>query len=122
MAAAISFGILLSCAKDNVEDSKLNNQTPSNLTCDERAVTFAVNIEPYITQNCAIPGCHNQSTSGGVRLDSYALISAEAQKSRFVNILKHNPGFSPMPKGRPKASADKIAEIECWIAAGTPNN
>jgi len=122
LALAISFGLFFSCTKDNVEESIVNNPAPSNLTCAERAVTFAVNIQPYITQTCATPGCHNQSTAGGVRLDSYALIASEAKKSRFINVLKHNLGFSPMPKGKPKASADQIAEIECWIADNTPNN
>ena len=119
---AASMLAIIACKKDSVEENTPSNDTPSTLTCAERAVTFSANIEPYITATCATPGCHNASTSGGVRLETYEQISAEAKNSRFINVIKHTPGFSPMPKGRPKASADQIAEIECWISDGTPNN
>lgn len=107
---------LTSCYKDNEE-----NLYPRTGNCNTEAVTFSKIILPQISAQCA--SCHSGSgASAGIRLTNYSEISAAIDAGRFMGSIKHQAGFSAMPKGGAKMSDCSISQIEAWIANGKPNN
>ena len=108
------FGVV-SCKKDKA----LPFQEP--VLCDSIPASFSVDVEPIITSTCAVSGCHNAATAtNGVVLETYAQISAEA--NRFICNIKHQAGCEPMPFVGQKLSDSTIRSIQCWIQSGTPEN
>jgi cytochrome c553 len=106
---------LNSCYYDNVED--LYPQTD----CDTANITFANDVNPIINNNCT--GCHNNSfASGGVNLETYDNIVSVANNGSLMGVIKHESGWSPMPKNGNKLSDCDISKLEIWISDGTPNN
>ncbi len=107
---------LNSCYYDNVEDLY-----PEQPFCDTTNVTFANDIYPIINNNCV--GCHNNTfASGGVNLESYDNIILVANNGSLMGAVKHQSGWSPMPKNGNKLNYCSIRKLEIWINDGTPNN
>lgn len=123
-AASIFLAAISACEKDKAEPIGGGNpqDTVTQLTlCDTVNFTYTADVEPIIKGNCSFSGCHgNGSQSGGVNLNSYSSVAAEAQKAQFLGSIKHESGFSRMPQGRPKLSDEQIETIECWIKQNTP--
>jgi hypothetical protein len=114
----IGLGCFASCYYDSEEALYPNLDN----SCDTSAVTYSGSIAPMINDNCI--GCHGSgsfSTSGGnIRIDGYADVSSQAD--RILGAIKHNPAFSPMPKGAGKLTDCQITMFEIWIRDGKPNN
>jgi hypothetical protein len=92
-------------------------------SCDTSNVTYAGSISPILLQYCTM--CHgsNFATSGGgVNLNDYANVKTYVDNGKFIGTIKHDTGFSPMPKGGGKISDCNITIIEKWINSGSPNN
>lgn len=95
--------------------------------------SFARNILPIFSVNCAIAGCHNDSTAAsGLRLNSYVnvmrgsrygavIFPYDAQTSRLVRRIK---GIETprMPKNRPSLATSDQGLISNWINGGARNN
>lgn len=114
--AIISMFILNSCYYDNVED--LYPQPPA---CDTSSVTFAGDVMPIINANCF--ACHSGSApSGNVKLETYDNIVASVNNGGLMGTIRHESGWSPMPKNGAKLDNCSITKLEIWIADGTPNN
>ena len=75
-------------------------------------VSFATDVNPIITANCATVSCHNGNRRP--TLNSYSTISANA----FAILSAIN---SNMPPGG-HLSTEQIGLITCWVNAGAPNN
>lgn len=107
---------LNSCYYDNVEE--LYPQPP---TCDTLNVTFSNDVLPVINTNCA--GCHGSSApAGNISLTNYSEIVASAQNGSLMGTIKHENGWSPMPKNGNTLTDCTILKLDAWIATGTPNN
>ena len=90
-------------------------------TCVTEGVTYQFDIQPIIDNNCNV--CHNSvSRQGGIILEGYDNLSQYAANGRLLGVIKHQSGFSPMPKDQGKLPDCTIAQIEAWINAGYPNN
>lgn len=88
--------------------------------CDTENVSFASDIAPIISNNCA--SCHSGTNpNGGVRLTNYNEISVVAQSGLLLNVLTASNGAPQMPQA---GSLDdcSIDKIEKWINDGYPNN
>ncbi len=110
------FFSLHSCYYDNVEE--LYPQAPA---CDTTNVTYSVTVWPIIENNCT--SCHNAGfPSGNVSLSNYDEIVAAVKNGSLLGTIRHENGWSPMPKGGGKLADCDIKKIETWINAGTPNN
>jgi hypothetical protein len=80
-------------------------------------VTFSGDIQPLISQNCALSGCH--ATGGqSPSLTSYQLIASNRDK---IMARAVNGAPSPMPASglMSKSNRDKLAT---WISQGALNN
>jgi len=117
----ISFGLvtlifLNSCYYDTVEELY-----PLPPPCDTSNITFSNEILPMINSRCT--GCHSGSApSGNVYLESYDDIVTAATNGSLLGTIRHEAGWSPMPKNGAKLDNCTISKLEIWIADGTPNN
>jgi mono/diheme cytochrome c family protein len=114
----LSVALLSSCYYDNEEDL-YGGITPA---CDTTQVTFAGTIFPILEQaNCV--SCHSGTApSAGIRLDSHAEVIKHANSGALLGVIRHEPAWSPMPKGGNKLSDCTISKIETWVSQGSPNN
>jgi hypothetical protein len=101
--------------------SCVDHNFPLTTPCDQgTGVSFQNDVQPIIEAKCAIPGCHNGSTSlpnwnNFATLQDYALTSD--LRSLVVNRqmpVAGSPGGS--------LSQDEIDTIVCWIDNGAQNN
>lgn len=114
----LCIGIISSC----VNNSKEAIEEELGL-CDTTDISFQNEIKPIIEQFCSTSGCHNNtSIAGGYNLDGYDNIKNVALGNRFLGSIRHETGFSHMPKGTDKLTDCQIQQIEIWIADGAPNN
>jgi len=105
-----------SCYYDNVED--LYPQLPE---CDTTNVTYSNSVWPVINSNCT--GCHGgNAPAGNIRLENYNDISSAANNGSLLGTIRHENGWSPMPKGGGKLNNCDITKIETWVNQGTPDN
>ena len=105
-----------SCYYDNIED--LYPQLPE---CDTTNVTYSNNVWPVINANCT--SCHGGGApAGNIRLENYNDISSAANNGSLLGTIRHENGWSPMPKGGGKLNNCDVAKIEIWVNQGTPDN
>lgn len=110
--------IMYSCYYDNMEYlyPELNNN------CDTTHVTFSGSVVPILQNNCW--SCHSNSSSasfgGNIRLQDYADISAMGDRIR--GAIKHESGYSAMPKNGGMIDACSIRQFDIWLSAGKPDN
>lgn len=110
------FLTLHSCYYDNVEE--LYPQAP---LCDTTNVTYSGTVWPIVNNNCT--ACHSGGfPSGNVSLSNYDEVAAAAANGSLLGTIRHENGWSPMPKGGGKLADCDINKIETWVNAGTPNN
>ncbi|MBD2722945.1 c-type cytochrome [Hymenobacter armeniacus] len=87
-------------------------------------VTYANVISPIFDAHCR--ECHGSTVysvkGGGNNFGDYQAINSYFSPSKLLGCIRHDPGFDPMPQGRPKLSDCDIQRIEAWIAAGKKNN
>ncbi len=95
--------------------------------------SFSRNILPIMNVNCAIVGCHNDSSAAaGLRLNSYnnvmkgskygaVVYPYDAQGSKVVKRIKGTE-TPRMPKNRPALSTSDQGLISNWINGGARNN
>lgn len=116
LAAIIFVASLQSCYYDNEED--LYPQPPP---CDTSFITYSESIWPVINDNCT--NCHSGSApSGNIRLSNYDEIVDAANDGSLLGTIRHDAGWSPMPKGGAKLPDCDITKIEMWVADGSPDN
>lgn len=101
---------------------------PASGTASDSA--FAQLVQPVLKEYCV--NCHGpEKAKGGLRLDSYAavmkggehgpvVLASDAEKSILLKVLalpaEHDDHMPP--DGKPQPSADDLALLKWWIAAG----
>jgi len=105
----------------------------TNLVLVSMGGSFARNVLPIFMVNCAIVGCHDDSTAGaGLRLNSYSNVMKgsrygaviypyDAQNSKAVRRIK-GIDTPRMPKNRPALSTADQGLITNWVNGGARNN
>ena len=113
--------IFVSCYYDKEEE--IYPEVLVYVDLDTVVVSYAADIEPIINNECY--SCHSgNNAQAGVKLDGYTNFSSYALKpnSNLLAVIKHQPGFSPMPQPLGKLSNRSINMIEKWINDGAINN
>lgn len=88
--------------------------------CNLGSVSFAADVQPIISNNCA--SCHTGATpTGGIVFSNHSEIAALANSGKLMNALTASNGISQMP---PSGQIDdcNMDKITKWIEDGTPNN
>ena len=111
-----SFLSLESCKKDVTA-----KPAPKVFVCDTTTISFATDVLPIFQQNCSTSGCHDAATNtNGFTFENYTQISGGINYA--IDLMKHTTGFIQMPYQLDKLHDTLIDKIDCWIAAGVPNN
>ena len=106
-----SLTIISGCAYDNAEELYGEKMCPPGGT------SFSVEIQPIITLNCAVAGCH---VSGQQRpsLETYSEIAANADKIKF----RTSNGTMPPSTSGLSLNQSEIDAIACWVDDGAQDN
>jgi hypothetical protein len=91
------------------------------------SVHFKSFVLPILIQNCSFSGCHaGNNPPNGVFLDTYQHVKDQLllvnNTPKLLGVIRHDPGFDPMPQGRPPLDLCTITKIEKWIAEGAKQN
>lgn len=110
------------CYYDSVEE--LYPPSSQGNACDTAAYTYALTIEPIITDNCN--KCHSiksaSSLGGNIITEGHANLSVIAKNGKLYGSISHNSQYSAMPKSAAKLTTCEISYIKRWIADGELNN
>ena len=91
-------------------------------TCDTLNIGFASAISTLLNSKCL--NCHSNTTAAAfgnsIKLEDYSDVKSREQD--ILGSIKHQPPYSPMPKGSGKLNACLIRQFELWVAAGGQNN
>ncbi len=87
--------------------------------CDTENVTWTADVQPLISSNCAISGCH-VSGAQTPDLSTYAAVKVAADAGAILaRAINADP--SPMPPTGLLPNCDRQA-LKAWLEAGAPNN
>ena len=89
--------------------------------CVSSNMSFNNDVLPILITHCNT--CHftGSTLGGGIILDNHTSVASQGKSGALVGSIKHT-NFSAMPKDLPKLDNCKIAKIEAWVTAGSPNN
>lgn len=91
-------------------------------TCDTTNVTFSGTVSVMLNNYCL--SCHSNANAANfgnnIRLEDYEDVKTYSQD--VLGSIKHESGFSPMPKGGAQLNDCLITQFEIWVNNGTPNN
>lgn len=110
----ISLAFLLNgCTKESaLSKTKLADSSTVSF-CD--TITLSQDIQPILTANCAISGCHQAGYAYG-DFANYTGISAKVSKFEQRVLTEKN-----MPPSAPLTTLEQ-QKLKCWLDAGHPNN
>ncbi|MBP7184250.1 MAG: hypothetical protein KBA06_01990 [Saprospiraceae bacterium] len=99
-----------------------NHTTCAETSCDTTSVSYSADILPIVNTYCV--GCHSGSSpSGEISYETYAEVKSSVfNNGQFLGSIRHDVGYSEMPKDASQLSNCKIAKIQKWINDGAPNN
>lgn len=116
LTLALVLSLLPRCEYNNEEDLY------GDLECDTSDYAYGTYILPLLEATDCI-ACHTiANPGGGVVLEGYDNLKQSVDDGSFLGSIRHDPGYSPMPKGGPKLPECDIFRIELWINQGAPNN
>lgn len=102
---------LVSCGKDDDDPIDCTGLTP----------TYTHDVKAILDASCALSGCHDAVTAqNGINLSAYGPASSVSQETRFVAVIQHRSGFTPMPFGGSKLPDETIQTLVCWVENGSP--
>lgn len=125
---AFAFLLIVACRHDYVSatDTGNLNPPPPSSTCSPDSVYFVTQVQPVISSNCTMSGCHdNTSHADGVNLTSYNnimryVVPGNAGSSKLYKVMIRTGG-ERMPPNAPLSST-QLALIQQWINQGALNN
>ena len=89
--------------------------------CVPSTVTYSATIVPILEANCY--ECHDsQAIPSGIVLEGYNNLKVMLDAGRVIGAIRHQSGFSAMPKDRGFLPECEILQIEKWVSEGYPNN
>lgn len=89
------------------------------LECSTANVTYSGVVASIIEKKCF--KCHDAATnSGNITLEGYTNLKKYVDNGLLLGAIKHEAGFSPMPKNEAQLVECDIAKIEAWVVQGAP--
>ena len=112
LASAFILIAFTGCYYDNEET--LYPQLSSQ--CDTTNVSYSATISTIMSSYCTT--CHGSGASGGIDLQTYELVKANA--SKVYGSINHDDGYVAMPKGGSKLDDCTILQMKVWIDNNMP--
>lgn len=92
-----------------------------SLECQTTDVTYSNQVVSIIEAACY--KCHDaEHNFGNITLEGYDNLKNYVDNGQLLGAIRHDPGFSPMPKNEPQLIECDIEKIEAWINEGAPDN
>lgn len=83
--------------------------------------SYQDDVLPILQNRCYV--CHSAAANnGGITLEGYESLRRYIDNGQLLGAIRHDNGFSPMPKNAPQLPACQIEQIEAWVAGGALNN
>ena len=96
--------------------------TPDGLDCTSVSTSYANDIEPIISNSCALSGCHVAGFSRG-DFTNYEGLKAKVDdgsvKTRAIDQMNMPPANSSGPTS---LNDNQLELLTYWIEAGAPEN
>ena len=90
--------------------------------CANVSVTYETGVEELMERTCAYSGCHVSGFSSGDYTTYENIIPfLDAIEGRTLRAQDMPPSYAPDGKAK-SLTADEIQLLDCWIAAGAPEN
>lgn len=99
------------------------NGTACISSCDSSIHTYSAAVKPLFQKYCT--GCHYTGATGigGVVLDNYTdAVAAATDSAILLGCIRHDIGYSQMPKEGVTLSDCQVSQIELWIKNGMQND
>lgn len=113
--AIIALVLLAGCYYD------VEEELYPSIECDTIDMSYQNDILPIIQDNCY--RCHDQANNfGNVTLEGYDNLKTYVNNGKLLGAIKHEAGFSFMPRNEAPLLDCQIAKIEQWINKGALNN
>jgi hypothetical protein len=92
--------------------------------CSSENMSYSMDVRPILQSNgCMTAGCHGgDAMTNPLFMDSYESLKIYIDANRLLGSLRHQSGFSPMPKQGEKLTNCELLKIDSWIAQGAQNN
>jgi len=107
---------IFSCKEDETP-KKTVDPNPTDTTTKVDTIFYTNNVKMLLDSSCNVAYCHISGASVG-SLASYTDAKSFVANGRILGAIKHQAGFSKMPKDKPKLSDANIKRIELWISQG----
>ena len=108
---------LVACSEDSTEE-----MTPDGVDCTNINASYSNDIEPIISNSCALSGCHVAGFSRG-DFTTYEGLKAKVDdgsvKTRAIDQMNMPPANSSGPTS---LNDNQLELLTCWIEAGAPDN
>lgn len=89
--------------------------------CSTADMSYQSDILPIMENNCL--QCHDAANNfGGITIEGFDQLKIYVNNNQLLGVIKHESGFSPMPKNAAKLLDCEIEKIEAWILEGALNN
>lgn len=89
--------------------------------CSTEGASYSVDVLPLLIDNCY--RCHAAAANfGGINLEGYDQVSIYVNNGELLGVIRHTPGFSPMPQNEPQLVECNIEKIATWIESGAQND
>ena len=91
------------------------------LECNTENASYSGVVLSIISDNCYT--CHDANSNfGNVTLEGYTALKTYVDNGKLLGVIRHETGFSPMPKNQPQLVECDISKIEAWVNEGALNN
>lgn len=91
------------------------------LECQTEEVTYSNEVVSIIEKACF--KCHDAANNfANITLEGYDNLKKYVDNGQLLGAIRHDVGFSPMPKNEAQLLECDIEKIEAWIAKGALNN
>ena len=93
----------------------------TTLECQTENVTYSNQVLSIISDACY--QCHSAAQNfGNITLEGHTELKKYVDNGQLLGAIRHDAGFSPMPKNGAQLLECDIEKIEAWINEGAPNN
>ncbi len=107
-------GTMLSACDILIIEIWANDTVFGDIPCDTTNITYPGTIYPLLQDKCL--SCHSgEQPSGNLDFTNYDHVAIVAQNGALLGALKHQAGYSPMPKDGSQLDDCTILKIEKWI-------